>query len=108
MLHKMAENFTVYSFQLRPDDFTRFYGSGYDDADENENESETDTYSEEEFGNKVFAFQGGFEKHIDVPVTDPSIDDTEFNPTFDESVFETPEPTDNIFDISEIDELEVI
>lgn len=37
----MGERFTVYSFQLRPDDYTRFVG-GYD--------SDVESYSEEEFG----------------------------------------------------------
>jgi hypothetical protein len=38
----MAEKFTVYSFQLRPDDYTRFAGGFDDDAE---------SYSEEEYTN---------------------------------------------------------
>ncbi len=46
----MAEKFTVYSFQLRPDDFTRFVGG----------DDEPESYSEEEYAD-VFAV-GGLEK----------------------------------------------
>jgi hypothetical protein len=46
----MAEKFTVYAFQLRPDDFTRFVG-GFDE--------DTESYSEEEFSN---IFGGEIEK----------------------------------------------
>jgi hypothetical protein len=45
----MAEKFTVYSFQLRPDDFTRFTGGV---------ESDSESYSEDEYSN-IF---GGIEK----------------------------------------------
>jgi len=79
----MAEKFTVYSFQLRPDDFTRFVG-GFDDDDDIE------SYSEEEYSN-VFSF---------VEKQNPSdmVGDVEM-PEDDEGIFSIPEEEVDIFNL---------
>jgi hypothetical protein len=63
----MAEKFTVYSFQLRPDDYTRFAGGFYDDAE---------SYSEEEYSNvdeNVFDIDGAKEDVFDIDGGDEDI-----------------------------------
>ncbi len=78
----MAEKFTVYAFQLRPDDFTRFAG-GFD-------EDEPESYSEEEYSD-VFSF---------VEKQNPSdmAGDVEM-PEEDEGIFSIAEEDDNIFNL---------
>lgn len=90
----MAENFTVYSFQLRADDYTKFVGAGdteYDDAETN---------SEEDFGSMF----GGVEKQdmtnmaADPPEVDDLFDIEEEVPIFD---IEEEDVLEDVFVISE-------
>jgi hypothetical protein len=86
----MAENFTVYSFQLRADDYTKFVGAGdteYDDVETN---------SEEDFG----SYFGGVEKQ---DMTSMAADQAETDELFD---IVDDEPV--IFDIGDEGEVELM
>jgi len=103
----MAENFTVYSFQLRPDDFTKFQG-GVEGEDDTyyDDEIRDQTFSEDEYsGNNnnldIFSL-GGLEKQdMTNPGSDTGMDDTEFNPS---EVFNLEEEEEiPIFDVENVD-----
>lgn len=71
----MAEAFTVYSFQLRPDDFTKFYGAGYSDDE--------DTYSEKEEKNIAEGlFTGGQDIGLSEILFEDNLMDSTFSDVF--------------------------
>ena len=78
----MAERFTVYSFQLRPDDYVRFVGGFESDEEE--------TYSEEEFSG---IFGGYLEKQHDMANDMDALD---------ESIFDIEPEEEDIFNIEEV------
>ena len=93
----MAEKFTVYHFQLRPDDFTRFIGAGEDD-----------TYSEEEYSQMKEEEENIFnvpeDESIPLDVFGSAEDKPDFTKDVDysEEVFDTqPEEEGEIFNIEE-------
>lgn len=111
----MAENFTVYSFQLKADDFTKFYGAGYDDNDFDyhyrggiDDDQDQDTYSEE--------LNGGFEKHVSVSPDDTNdeviaIDQLDqldqLGQVDQDDVFKLPDEDSDIFQLPEEDVFEL-
>ena len=84
----MAEKFTVYSFQLRPDDYVQFTG-GYEEDDEE------DTYSSDEYAD-VF---GGVEKQ---DLTSMTNDMEKLDNEENEDIFNVEEDVkEDIFNIDE-------